>query len=377
MAQSMLYPIWAQVPDIAENIAARDRFERALRARGLGPSILASIHIPPAPRTPELYQKAISASPFAPPHLTLQAFTAAVDEALANGGAGLRRHELTDLFFRQAVAILAANPSPSASASNQAAIADAKRACLRAAVLGLEQTPLGPDHHSPVRDLADRAIFEVKERPRANLFVHAPVTATVFIDGQIYPAPAQARALSYGEHFIRVEEKGFAPWSVVAIVNEPDFHLDPPQNLLLQFSPSQAASMAQSQGAAFSLLGQLRLGAHHVIDLSLIESGTGVIRASASVPAGGDETPLIAAVLRLDEEANRANLLRRHPENKTLPFNASMPPTKPSVPPLFQQDPLGWGRTHWPLVTAIGTTIGSALILGILVATSNNSSQRP
>jgi hypothetical protein len=376
-AQSTIYPLWAQIPDVAENIAAQDRFTRALRLRGIKAPKPVLIEPSPSPRTPELYRMAIAASPFDPPDRTLKAYHAAVTEALLHGGAGLTRDEIVNLFFGQAAAILRASSTPTTNATQKNSLQDAKRACLRAVVFGLDHIPTSQSDNPLLRELSAQAITEVQSRPRADISIHARQTASVFIDGQIYPFPAQARNLPYGEHLIHVEEPGFAPWSLLVIVSEPNFQVDPPRNLLLRFPASEAAQIARSQNAAFALLAQLRLGEQVAIDLSLINAGTGEIRASVSVPAGGEEDSLIAAILRLDEEASHALLQVNQSENKIFPLNASLPPTKTPTPPSFQENPTGWARTHWPLLTAIGTAVGGAIVLGILVTTENDSSARP
>jgi hypothetical protein len=73
--------------------------------------------------------------------------------------------------------------------------------------------------------------------------------------------------------------------------------------------------------------------------------------------------------MRLDEEARRADLAGGiAPLPATDLRIASVPPAPAAAGPRLADDPAGWARGHWPLLTAIGVAAGSAIILGIAVA---------
>jgi hypothetical protein len=148
----------------------------------------------------------------------------------------------------------------------------------------------------------------------------------------------------------------------------------------------EAATRARAKGAAFALLGRL----HPVrpqaaeepgqkesfqIDLRLVDARTGLLKDSTAVAVGAKSEPndLAAAVLRLDEVASKADLAMRAnlaPGATGATFPVVPPPARSHVPdgPSFAADRQGWLRAHWPLLTALGTAVGTSIALGILVA---------
>jgi hypothetical protein len=153
----------------------------------------------------------------------------------------------------------------------------------------------------------------------------------------------------------------------------------------------EAALRARAKGAAFALLGRLHLRtieqakepaqdeplkeAPSQIDLRLVDARTGLLKDSTAVSIGAQAEPgdLAAAVLRLDEVAGRADLaMRAHLDQGTpgASFPVVPPPARSHAAdgPAFTTDRRGWLRAHWPLLTALGTAVGTSLALGILVA---------
>jgi hypothetical protein len=54
-------------------------------------------------------------------------------------------------------------------------------------------------------------------------------------------------------------------------------------------------------------------------------------------------------------------------------LDLTLPPHKAPEKPAFRENPEGWASAHWPLLTAVGVAVGSALVLGIVVAADKDS----
>jgi len=144
----------------------------------------------------------------------------------------------------------------------------------------------------------------------------------------------------------------------------------------------EAALRARAKGSSFALLGRLHAADKLEIDLRLIDAETRELKDSTAVVfSTSSESPdLTAAVLRLDEIASRAALARRTqtPEgSSTTPFPVAAPPPRNlvSTGPSLSTDTRGWMRQRWSLLAAAGIALGTATILGIVVA--KDSSPRP
>jgi len=106
---------------------------------------------------------------------------------------------------------------------------------------------------------------------------------------------------------------------------------------------------------------------------------TGARRDAALVPTVGEAGQIDAAVMRLDEEARRVVLEQpASPAGSPPPPIAAEPAPESLGPPLlltpaptkvrFRDDPAAWARDHWPLLTAIGVVVATAVVLGAAVA---------
>jgi hypothetical protein len=79
-------------------------------------------------------------------------------------------------------------------------------------------------------------------------------------------------------------------------------------------------------------------------------------------------------VMRLDEQARRIAV--KPSDDAPAPPTPEAPPslapavllTPPRTKATFSDDPAAWARDHWPLLTAAGTVVLSAIILGAAVA---------
>lgn len=375
-AQPVTHPIWATTPDASANDAARAQFESAAKRRGLGPLEIVAMPSPQATRTAELLGEGMSALRASNFVLAAALLGQAATQALATGGAGLSPKDFASLFFHQAMAIQLASGATYSEPFTAITPPEAKTAYLRAAVLGAGQN-LGETAGQPLVEASWRlAIATIAQRPSGTLTVRAHPGALVFFDGGAAQAsPASSPALPHGEHFVRVEEAGHAPWSTTVALQGPTLAIDVPATQFLTYDAAVAAGLARARGAAFALLGQLHLGDKVEIDLRLVDARTGEPRDATAVPVGASaESPeMVAAVLRLDELASRTNLTQRAESGgaqPNAPLMLAAPP--PRIPadngPGNAPRPEGWLQQRWPLVTAIAVAAGTAIILGIVVA---------
>jgi hypothetical protein len=154
--------------------------------------------------------------------------------------------------------------------------------------------------------------------------------------------------------------------------NYPGAGANSPEDLALD---KEAATLARAKGASFALLGRLHSADNDQIDLRLVDAYTGLLRDCTAVALAGDGTlsELETAVLRLDEIAGRTDLARRAETGQgkaegTFPVAAPPPRTHSNDGPSLSQDAHGWMRQHWPLLTALTVAVGTAVVLGIVVA---------
>jgi hypothetical protein len=138
----------------------------------------------------------------------------------------------------------------------------------------------------------------------------------------------------------------------------------------------EAANRAKAKGAAFVLLGRVPPGDKPEINLRLIDASSEELKDATAVDLTSDSssTNLFDSVLRLDETARKTVLVRQTGSNgKDAPLSLAMPPPRivPADSPKLANDAEGWFWHHWPLLTAIGTAVGTALVLGIVVAKDN------
>jgi hypothetical protein len=376
-AQPITHPIWANTPEASANDAARTQFEAAAKKRGLGPLEVVAVTSPQNTRTAELFAEGMTALRAANFVLAAAMLGEAATQAMGTGGAGLSPKDFASLFFHQAVAIQLASGATYSEPFTTITPPEAKTAYLRAAVLGAGQN-FEEAAGQPLVEASWRlATATIRQRSSGTLTVRAHSHALVSVDGGAPQAPL-AITLPYGEHFVRVEEAGHAPWSTTVAVQQPNLILDVPATQFLTYDAGGAAGLARARGAAFALLGQLHLGDKVEIDLRLIDARTGELRDATAVPVApnADSAELVAAVLRLDELASRTDLTRRAEGNGAQPnaplMLAAPPPRIPAEnEPSSSAPPGSWLQQRWPLVTAIAVAAGTAIILGIVVAKDN------
>jgi hypothetical protein len=374
-AAPVIHPIYAHLPGSGHNDEAHRLFSEAAARYRLGPVEVMDIPGPAAPRAPELLKSGTAALLKIRFAEAEPALDAAVAEVTSSGGAGLGRPALADLFVAHAMAAQKATWKELGGPLAAIEPAKAREAYLRAAVLAPDRE-LEPSRFPPVAIASLRlAVAEVAKRPRGTVVVKATPSAEISIDGgPTLLSPASAPTLPYGEHFVRVEDVGHQPWGATVILTEPVLTIDAPATAPLTPDDSQAAARARRQGARFALVATLETGPTVRLELALVDAATGFRRDSSVIPfaAAGEAGALDAAVMRLDEEARRVDL-SGSPRTVAVPSADSQIGTVPLAPPTpgaprFADEPGRWARAHWPLLTAIGAAVGTALVLGIAVA---------
>lgn len=245
-------------------------------------------------------------------------------------------------------------------------------------------------HDLPPQVVADfqRALDEIHHRPRGTLIVKGSADAQIALDGgplMSLKGGLTVRDLAYGEHLIRAEELGFAPWGALIPLNQPSFDLALPARTSLALDDATAAAHARRMGAHFALVAQPKGGPGTAIEVRLVDAATGTLRDAALIPGSPEGGQLDAAVMRLDEEARRVALEEQSatgargapPATGAVPVPAAPAPvalgplqllSQPPAKARFRDDPPAWARDHWPLLTAIGAVALTAIVLGATVS---------
>ncbi len=376
-APAGVHPIFSRLADAPQNDLAIERFRTATRRFGLGPVEIVATDPEPLPRTAEKIRDGstrVRGLDFAGGLATLNDAAA---EVAASGGGGLDAAALSDLFLYRAWAIARADfnkehvPEPTARAQ-------AFSELLRAVMLTPNRA-LNPQQFPPVV-LQDwgRAVAEAAARPQGTLLVQTAPEALVTCDGGApISGPATFAGLTQGDHLIRIEEPGWAPWGATVSVNAPSVQLHVPQRRMLSLDDATAGAHARRMAAKFALVAEPRPGRDGGLSIALrLVDSNGVRRDAAVERIAGDAGAFDAAVMRLDEQARQLDATGT---GAPIVPSVSVAPPDPSMPPpvlvapnptraRFADDPAAWSRDHWPLLTAIGVMAGAAIVLAITVA---------
>jgi hypothetical protein len=373
-----LYPIYAHLPGSVHNDEAQRLLAAVSRRYHLGPVEVMDIPAPTAPRAPALLASArplVEKLKFAEAEIVL---AEALAEVNATGAAGLDGAALADLFLLQAMVVQRvtwkALPGPLTQIDN----VEVRQAYLRAAVLAPERVLEAP-RFPPLAIASFRlAAAEVARRPRGEIVVKASPAAEIGIDGgRTQVSPATAAGLPFGDHFVRVEEVGRRPWGGVALLADGSLVVDAPRTEPLTLDDAQAAAHARRMAARFALLATLKTGTILELELALIDAESGARRDASVIPFAAEAGALDAAVMRLDEEARKADLSSHGSITPLRDVDlqiGSVPATPGGRGSGLAGDPRGWARAHWPLLTAVAVAAGTAIVLGIAVA---NDTRRP
>jgi hypothetical protein len=379
----LVHPIFAHLPDAPEDLPARQAFAAAAARYQLRPVEVVDVATPPAPRAPDATRIGILNAQKMAFGEALRDLDAAAAEVAATGGAGLSTAELGDLYLYRGMATARADWNAQAAAPPTDERTRAYADYLRAATMTPART-IGP-RELPPQVVADfqRAVEEIRRRPRGTLVVKGSAAAQVVLDGgPLMPVAGGVtfRDLVFGEHLVRVEELGHAPWGALVPFGEPTLEIDIPARAPLGLDDATAAAHARRMGARFALVAQPKGGPGTPIEVRLVDAGSATLRDAAQISASPESGQLDAAVMRLDEEARRIALEQQSAANlpgtpPAAPLAAVPSPlgpplllTQPAAKARFSDDPPAWARDHWPLLAAIGVVALTAIVLGATVS---------
>jgi hypothetical protein len=374
----LVHPIYAHLPDTPEDNSGKRAFAAAALRYKLGAVEVVDVPGPAAPHAPEMAKTGVLNAQKIAFGEALRDLDAAASEAVASGGAGFSTDELSDLYLFRAMATARADWKATADAPPTDERTRAYADYLRAAALTPART-LNPRQIPPqvIADFA-RAVDEVRRRPRGTLTVRGSADAQVALDGGP-PMPVKGgisfRDLVNGEHLVRVEEAGHAPWGAAVMFTQPTLDVDIPARAALGLDDATAATHARRMGARFALVAEPKGGPHAGMALRLVDLA-GKARDAAMVLGGAETGLLDAAVMRLDESARK--IAQADDQAGSPAVVAAAGDTSTLAPPVlispplskarFSEDPAAWARDHWPLLTAVGVVVLSSIILGAAVA---------
>jgi hypothetical protein len=378
----LVHPIYAHLPDAPENDSARQLFTAAATRYNLRPVEVVDVPAPAPPRAPDNVRIGILNTQKLAFSEAQHDLDAAAAEIATTGGAGLTAAELDDLYLFRAMATARADwnaqPNAAPTEARTKAFDDYQRAATLAPTRTLNERELPPQ---VVADFK-RAVEVIRKRPLGTLVVKGPADAQVALDGgPLMPIAGGVTIhdVSFGEHLIRVEQIGYAPWGTIVPFGQPSVEIDVPARAALTLDDATAAAHARRMGARFALVAAAKGGPGAPVEISLVDSGSGARRDAALVPTTGEAGQIDAAVMRLDEEARRVTLELQTAGGGTPPAPVAVDPNAAAMgPPLlltpaptkvrFRDDPAAWARDHWPLLTAIGVVAATALILSATVS---------
>jgi hypothetical protein len=381
----LVHPIFAHLPDAPEDAAARQAFAAAAGRYQLRPVEVVDVAPPAAPRAPDATHIGILHAQQLAFGDALRELDLAAAEVATTGGAGLTTAELGDLYLFRAMATAHADWNAQVGAPPTEERTRAYTDYLRAATMTPDRT-LNP-HDLPPQVVADfqRAVDELRHRSRGTLVVKGSADAQIALDGgplMAVKGGVTFRDLVFGEHLVRAEELGYAPWGTAIPFGQPSLEIEIPARAALALDDATAAAHARRMGARFALVAQPKGGPGTSVELRLVDAATGVLRDAALIAASPEGGQIDAAVMRLDEEARRVALEQQTAANAPGAAAASPPPAVPppfqlgppqllSQPPAkarFSDDAPAWARDHWPLLAAIGAVALTAIVLGATVS---------
>jgi hypothetical protein len=371
----LVHPIYAKLPDLAEDDFTRRAFVAATARYKLAPLETIDVPAPPAPKAPALLKSAIAKTVKLAFDDALPELDAALADVDATGGAGLSAEDLADLFLYRGFATARATwSSPADGAAVTPARTQAFADYVRAATLAPNR-PLNPREIPPqvVADFA-RALAEVRTQPTATLVITGDADAQVSLDGA--PPSNVAGGVTfhdvlYGDHFLRVEELGRQPWGARVPLAAATVEQAIPARDALTLDDRIAADHAHRMGARFALVGERKPGPGAHVELRLIDLAGKKLDGALVSTTGDEHGALDAAVMRLDEDALRIQQLELAGAPAPVPVAPppdAPPPVLTAPPPArgsLEGDPAAWARDHWPLLTAAGVIVASALVLSI------------
>jgi hypothetical protein len=374
---SIVYPIYAQMPEAPQNDVALAEVTRAAARYKLRGIEVVDIPAAPPPQTGAAIKAGMDLVKKLSFDDARKQLDSTAEKAAQTGGAGLTTEEISNLYLARAMAIARADWKPERSV-DEATRVRAYEDYVRAATMTPNRVLNAYDYPPQVIEDWAKAVAEIKQRPLGTITISGSSIALVTFDGQ---PPLSTRGGvtfkgAYGEHLISVEEPGRAPWGSSVLVNAPSSNVAIPGRAALTLDDAVAAAHAKRMGAKFALVAELRLGEGPAeLQLRLVDI-TGIRHDATVVPLTTEPGAIDAAAMRLDEEARRIEQLGLAPGTNLeapppplvpggpLPMLAAVPPP---VHPTLRDNPGAWAREHWPLVTAVSALVGASLVLGLTV----------
>ncbi|MCG5052150.1 MAG: hypothetical protein KA712_04245 [Myxococcales bacterium] len=294
-------------------------------------------------------------------------------EVAETGAEGLSHDELCDLFLYLGMALDQADWHDLPEEGPPAPSPTAGQAYLQAAALCPERELYHRTYPPLALHRFQTAVAEVRTRGQGTLVVRAPADALVSVDAlPAQPAPVTL-ALPFGEHFIRVERPGRHPWATRVPLALPRLEVEAPAQAFRTFPDLEAAAHARRMGAAYALVAELKPGPDPLLEARLVEVASGRRIDSTRVPLTGEPGGVHAAVMRLDEQARRRDMLAQTGDDieargPTLAVGSALPKARDPQTPGPHEDFDAWARARWPLLAAVGVVVATSLVLGLAVA---------
>lgn len=365
------HPIYVSVEDAAADVAAKMAFAAAATKLGLGPVQTVDLPNEATPTAGKSLEAAIARFKDLAFDEVRTLLLPALEEATATGASGLAQESLCNLHLYLAMAFDRADWHDLAEGGPAAPSPEAWKQYLQAAALCPQRQlyartfpPLAVARHAA-------AVAENKRRGEGTLVVNAASDAMIGVDARPAVGSTVSLTLHFGEHYIRVERPGRLPWAAKVPLSLSRLQVDVPDQMFKTFADSEAASHARRMSAAFALVAELKPGQPPLLEMRLVEVITGRRIDSTRVPLTGEVGGVFAAVMRMDEQARRRELLAQQgtTEEQSGGLTIAPAPTKASGPAEDPtRDPGGWAKKRWPVLVAVGSVITTALVLGLAVA---------
>ena len=359
------------VDDAATDAAAKIAFSAAAKKLGLGPVETVDLPSDPAPKAGKTLATAIARFKDLAFDEVRSQLLPVLQEAGETGAAGLSQEELCNAHLYLAMALDRADwrdlPADGAAAPSP----EAWQAYLQSAAL-CPQRQLYQRTFPPLAiNRFTAAVAENKRRGEGTMVVKAASDAMIRVDGRPSVAETLNLTLPFGEHYIRVERPGRVPWASKVPLSLSRLQVDVPDQMWKTFADGEAADHARRMSAAFALVAELKPGSQPMLELRSVEVITGKRVDSTRVPLNAEVGGVFAAVMRMDEQARKRDLLAQQgtSEEQSGGLTFAPAPTRvegPAENPT--EDPGGWAKKRWPVLVAVAGVITTTLVLGLAVA---------
>ncbi len=370
-APPTVHPIFVSAEGAVHDEEARSTLRQIVARRRMGVMETLDLPTPPLPTLAARVAKAIALNKALKFSEAESELRAAVQEAENSGGHGLDTEGLSNLYLHLGIAIDKADWTDFPAQGPPRASVAAVDCYLRAATMQPARELYTRDYSPLARLHFSDAVATVKAQPGGVLTVKGPSDAMVSVDGR--PAvglPLELKDLAYGDHFVRVTAPGREPWSELVPITQSTLAVEVPTMQAYRLDDQTAATHARRMAAAFALVVEMKPPGQ--VELRLIKVDGAARLDTVVAQAHGDPSGFEAALIRLDEIARRRDMESAHGfkvgKDTELAVAAVESRAPTQAPVVMQEDPSGWAEQHWPLLTATGTAVALAIILGIAVS---------